>query len=70
MCGKADETINHTVNEYSKPGQKVCKKRHDQIGRHIHSEICWAKGIPVTKNDTSTRQKQSLKMKLDENEWD
>ena len=29
MCGKADETINHTVNEYSKPGQKVCKKRHD-----------------------------------------
>ena len=29
MCGRADDTINHLLNEFSKMTQKEYKRRHD-----------------------------------------
>ena len=40
MCGQANETINHILNECSKLAQSEYKRRHDWIGRRIHWEVC------------------------------
>ena len=40
MCGQADETINHILDECSKFAQSEYKRRHDWIGRRIHWEVC------------------------------
>ena len=32
MCGRADDTINHLLNEFSKMTQKEYKRRHDWMG--------------------------------------
>ena len=39
MCGQAEETINHILNECSKLAQSEYKRRHDWIGRRIHWEV-------------------------------
>ena len=64
LCGDRDETINHTISEYSKLAQKEYKARHDWVGKLINWEMClkfkfdhtnkWYmhKPAPVLKNDT------------------
>ena len=40
MCKKADETINHVVSECSKLAQKEYKRRHDNVARALHWDLC------------------------------
>ena len=47
MCSKADEAMNHIVNECLKLAQKEYKRSFNQIGRYIHWEICGTNGIHV-----------------------
>ena len=39
LHGEKDETINHTINECSKLGQKGYKTRNDWAGKVIHMEL-------------------------------
>ena len=64
LCGDRDETINHTISEYSKLAQKEYKTSHDWVGKVIHWEICkkfkfdhtnkWYmhNPVPILENDT------------------
>ena len=40
LCGDRDETFNHIISECSKLTQKVYKKKHDWMGKVIHTEMC------------------------------
>ena len=39
LCKKADESINHGVNGCSKLAQKEYKRRHDNLGKTVHSKL-------------------------------
>ena len=47
MCGKAEESVNHVLNEGRKLVQKEYKRRHDCFGTKIYWEICRKNGIGV-----------------------
>ena len=47
MCGKAEESVTHVLNECSKLAQKEYKRRHDLFGTKIRWEICRKYGIEV-----------------------
>ena len=63
-CGDRDETINHTISEYSKLAHMEYKARRDWVGKMIHCEMCkkfqfdhtnkWymLNPVPVLENDT------------------
>ena len=36
MCGRADDTINHLLNEFSKMTQKEYKRINEWMGKRIH----------------------------------
>ena len=40
MCGEKAETISHLVNECSKLAQREYKRRHDNVARYIHWQLC------------------------------
>ena len=39
MCRKVDESINHIVSGCSKLSQKEYRKRHDNLGKIVHSKL-------------------------------
>ena len=40
MCGEKGETISHLVIECRKLAQRDYKKRHDNVARYIHWQLC------------------------------
>ena len=36
MCDARNETMSHIVSECGKLAQKEYKRRHDNVGRHVH----------------------------------
>ena len=40
MCGEKAETISHLVSECSKLAQREYKRRHDNVARYIHWQLC------------------------------
>ena len=40
MCGERVETISHLVSECGKLAQKEYKKRHDNVARYVHWQLC------------------------------
>ena len=40
LCGEKGETINHIVSECKMLAQREYKRRHDNIARNIHWELC------------------------------
>ena len=40
MCGKRGETVLHTVSECEKLAQKEYNRRHDNVARRVHWELC------------------------------
>ena len=60
LCGNRDETVNHTINEYSKLSQKEDKIRHNQMRKVIYWELYeWLRFDHATK---CTNQNPSKKM--------
>ena len=47
MCGKAEDSVNHALSEFSKLAQKEYKRQHDWFGTKIHWEIYRKYGIEV-----------------------
>ena len=45
LCGKAGESIQHIVSACGKLAQKEYKRRHDNVARKIHWDICKEKGL-------------------------
>ena len=46
MCGEKGETVSHIICECSKLAQKEYKRRHDNVARIIHWEICKKYHLP------------------------
>ena len=40
MCGERGESVDHLVSEYSKLAQWEYKRRHDDVARYIHWQLC------------------------------
>ena len=40
MCGKREESVQHIINECEKLAQKQYKRRHDNVAKKIHWELC------------------------------
>ena len=40
LCADKDETINHTISEYSRLLQRKHKTKYDWVGKGIHWEQC------------------------------
>ena len=40
MCGKRGETVHHIVSDCEKLAQKEYKRRHDNVARKVHGELC------------------------------
>ena len=40
MCGERDESVTHLIAECKKLAQKEDKKRHDNVARIVHLELC------------------------------
>ena len=40
MCGKRGETVHHIVSECEELAQKEYKRRHDNVARKVHWELC------------------------------
>ena len=40
LCKKADETVNHLLSECPKLAQSEYKRRHDNVAKGIHWDIC------------------------------
>ena len=50
MCGQKGETVRHITNESEELAQGGYKRRHDNVARIIHWELCGKYGIDRTKN--------------------
>ena len=50
MCGQKGETAWHIISECEKLAQEEYKRRHDNVARIIHLELCGKYGIDRTKN--------------------
>ena len=50
MCGQKDETVWHITSECEKLAQGEYKRRHDNVTRIIHWELCAKYGIDRAKN--------------------
>ena len=50
MCGQRDETVMHILSECSKLAQCDYKKRHDQVGKVIHWNLCKQNKIECSRN--------------------
>ena len=46
MCGEKGETVSHIICECSKLAQKEYKRRHDNVARIVHWEICKKYDLP------------------------
>ena len=40
MCGKRGESVQHIISECEKLAQKEYKRRHDNVAKRIHWELC------------------------------
>ena len=40
VCGSKGETVAHVVSECSKLAQTEYKRRHDNVARNIHWQLC------------------------------
>ena len=45
MCGEKGETISHLVSECGKLAQREYKKRHDNVARYVHWQLCSKGGL-------------------------
>ncbi|XP_047488218.1 uncharacterized protein LOC125038695 [Penaeus chinensis] len=45
MCGKRGESIQHIVSECEKLAQKEYKKRHDNVAKKVHWDLCRKHGL-------------------------
>ena len=45
MCGKRGESVQHIISECEKLAQKEYKKRHDNVAKKIHWELCKKNGL-------------------------
>ena len=45
FCGKTSETVMHLVSGCSKLAQKQYKRRHDNVARRVHWELCKKHGL-------------------------
>ena len=50
MCGQKGETVWHITSECEKLAQGEYKRRHDNVARIIHWELCAKYGIDRAKN--------------------
>ena len=50
MCGQKGETVWHITSECEKLAQREYKRRHDNVARIIHWELCGKYGIDRAKN--------------------
>ena len=46
MCGEKGETVSHIICECSKLAQKEYKRRHNNVARIVHREICKKYDLP------------------------
>ena len=44
-CGEKSESVGHLVSECSKLAQKEHKKKHDNVARIVHWELCGKHGL-------------------------
>ena len=45
MCGKRGESVQHIISECEKLAQKEYKRRHDNVAKKIHWELCKKNGL-------------------------
>ena len=45
MCGKRGESVQHIVSECEKIAQKEYKRRHDNVAKRIHWDLCRKNGL-------------------------
>ena len=45
MCHETGESITHAISEYSKLAQKEYEKRHNNVTRIIHWDLCGVNGL-------------------------
>ena len=45
MCGENNESVGHLVSECSKLAQKEHKRKHDNVARIVHWELCGKHGL-------------------------
>ena len=45
MCGEKGETISHLVSECGKLAQREYKRRHDNVARYVHWQLCNKGGL-------------------------
>ena len=44
-CGKRGESIQHIVAECEKLAQRDYKRRHDNVAKKVHWDLCWKHGL-------------------------
>ena len=45
MCGERGETVQHIVSGCEKLAQKEYKRRHDNVAKRVHWELCKKNGL-------------------------
>ena len=45
MCGEKGESIYHLISECGKLAQREYKRRHDDVARYVHWQLCQEAGI-------------------------
>ena len=45
MCGNKGETVQHIICECEKLAQKEYKRRHDNVARRLHWDLCKKNGL-------------------------
>ena len=56
MCGKCGERVQHVVSGYEKLAQKEYKRRHDNVAKKIHWDLCKRHEIERQENGKTTFQ--------------
>ena len=63
MCGERGESVYHLVSECSKLAQREYNRRHDDVARYIHWQLCKNGDSKELVSGMNRNQKECLRMK-------
>ena len=64
MCGKRGESVQHIISECEKLAQKEYKRRHDNVAKKIHWELCKKNALEHKESGMNITQKEWQRMKV------
>ena len=63
LCGRKGESVQHLVSACEKLAHREYKRRHDNVAKKVHWDLCKKNGLECTENGMNMSREEQWKMK-------